>query len=44
LHVLEVLDAIDRSATTGTFEPVLTSFTRPESLPEDWDPHARTLA
>jgi predicted dehydrogenase len=44
LHVLEVLEAIDRSATTGAFEPVRTSFTRPAALPEDWDPHAGTLA
>jgi predicted dehydrogenase len=44
LHVLEILEAIDRSATTGAFEPVLSSFTRPSALPEDWDPHARTLA
>ena len=38
LHVLEILEAIDRSARTGAFEPVLTSFTRPAALPEDWDP------
>jgi predicted dehydrogenase len=44
LHVLEILEAIDRSAETGTFEPVQSSFTRPAALPEDWDPHAATLA
>ena len=44
LHVLEILEAIDRSAATGAFQPVLTSFTRPAPLPEDWDPHARTIA
>jgi predicted dehydrogenase len=44
LHVLEILEAIGRSAATGAFQPVLTSFTRPSLLPEDWDPHARTLA
>jgi len=44
LHVLEILEAIDRSAATGAFEPVLTSFTRPAPLPEAWEPHARTLA
>jgi predicted dehydrogenase len=43
LHVLEILEAIDRSALTGAFEPVLTSFSRPAALPEDWDPHAATL-
>jgi predicted dehydrogenase len=43
LHVLEILEAIDRSARTGAFELVLTSFTRPAALPADWDPHARTL-
>jgi predicted dehydrogenase len=44
LHVLEILEAIDRSAVTGAFEPVLTSFTRPAALPDDWDPFASTLA
>jgi predicted dehydrogenase len=44
LHVLEIMEAIERSAATGAFEPVLTSFARPAALPEDWDPHARTLA
>lgn len=44
LHVLEILDAIDRSGVTGAFEPVLTSFTRPAALPGDWDPFASTLA
>jgi predicted dehydrogenase len=43
LHVLEILEAIDRSAETGAFEPVLTNFSRPAALPEDWDPHAATL-
>jgi predicted dehydrogenase len=44
LHVLEILEAIDRSAATGAFEPVLTSFTRPAPLPGDWDPSVATLA
>jgi predicted dehydrogenase len=44
LHVLEIMEAIDRSVATGTFESVLTSFTRPAALAEDWDPHASTLA
>lgn len=44
LHVLEILEAIDRSAVTGAFQPVRTSFTRPGALPEDWDPHVSTLA
>ena len=44
LHVLEILEAIDRSAATGAFEPVLSSFASPAVLPEDWDPNASTLA
>jgi hypothetical protein len=37
------MEAIDRSAMTGAFESVLTSFTMPAALPENWDPHAFTL-
>ena len=44
LHVLEILEAINRSAVAGAFEPVLTSFTMPAPLRADWDPHACTLA
>lgn len=44
LHVLEIMEAIDRSATTGTFEPVHSTFSRPEPLPAGWDPHAAVLA
>lgn len=44
LHVLEIMEAIDSAAATGAFEPVRSSFTKPAVLPEDWDPHASTLA
>jgi predicted dehydrogenase len=44
LHVLETMEAIGRSIDDGTFEPVQTTFTVPDALAADWDPHARTLA
>jgi predicted dehydrogenase len=44
LHVLEIMSAIERSAASGEFEPVLTTFTRPDALAADWDPHATTIA
>ena len=40
LHVLEMMTAIERSGSTGAFEPVETGFDVPEALGEDWDPHA----
>jgi predicted dehydrogenase len=44
LHVLEIMEAIERSMSTGTFEPVRTTFAIPAALEPDWDPRARTLA
>jgi predicted dehydrogenase len=44
LHVLDIMTAIERSAATGEFEPVVTTFTRPDALAADWDPHAATIA
>jgi predicted dehydrogenase len=44
LHVLDIMSAIERSAASGEFEPVLTTFTRPDALAADWDPHATTIA
>jgi predicted dehydrogenase len=44
LHVLETMLAIERSAATGGFEEVHSSFTPPGPLPPRWDPHARTHA
>ena len=44
LHVLEIMEAIERSIRTGTFEPVRTTFTAPAALEADWDPRARTMA
>lgn len=42
LHVLDTMEAITRSLTGGTFEPVGTTFLVPDVLPADWDPLART--
>ena len=44
LHVLDTMEAIARSLTGGTFEPVRTTFPVPDVLPAGWDPQARTLA
>jgi predicted dehydrogenase len=43
-HVLETMTAIAESATTGEFRPVASECARPESLPQEWDPYAATLA
>ena len=43
LHVLETMEAIERSIARASFEPVRTTFTAPAALEADWDPHARTL-
>ena len=40
LHVLDTMEAVARSITTGTFEPVPTTFDTPGVLPADWDPYA----
>lgn len=42
LHVLEMMSAIERSATTASFEPVSTAFDTPSPLPSEWDPYVRT--
>jgi predicted dehydrogenase len=44
LHVLEIMEAIERSISAGTFEPVRTTFATPAALEAGWDPHARTVA
>ncbi len=44
LHVLETMEAIERSAAGHTFEAVRSAFERPAALAADWDPHAATLA
>ncbi len=44
LHVLEIMEAVERSIRAGTFEPVRTTFTAPAALEADWDPRARTMA
>jgi hypothetical protein len=43
LHVLDIMESIARSAETGSFEPVRSTFTVPAVLPADWDPSAATL-
>ena len=44
LHVLDTMESIARSAESGGFEPVGSTFTVPEILPAGWDPSASTLA
>lgn len=39
LHVLEMMTAIERSAASGAFEPVLTPFDIPAPLGAQWDPY-----
>jgi predicted dehydrogenase len=41
LHVLEMMTAIERSASTAAFEPVESVFAVPEALPAEWDPYVR---
>jgi predicted dehydrogenase len=43
LHALDIMESIARSAESGAFEPVTTTFTAPEPLAADWDPYAATL-
>ena len=40
LHVLELMAKSDRSAATGQFEPVVTTFDTPAPLSVKWDPYA----
>jgi len=42
LHVLETMEAIERSAGSGSFEPVRSGFTLPDALDASWDPRAQT--
>ena len=41
LHVLETMEAIDRSAADHSFQPVRSTFSGPEALDTGWDPKAR---
>jgi predicted dehydrogenase len=43
LHVLETMEAIDRSAADHAFQPVRSGFSLPEPLDPSWDPKASTL-
>ena len=38
LHVLDIMEAVARSITGGTFERVASTFAAPDALPADWDP------
>jgi hypothetical protein len=40
--VLEMMTAIERSASTADFEPVESVFDAPEALAAEWDPYVRT--
>jgi predicted dehydrogenase len=42
-HVLEVMVAVQASLSGAAFEPVDSGFMVPPPLPEEWDPHARTV-
>jgi predicted dehydrogenase len=44
LHILDIMVAIERSITSGAFEPVDSGFAMAQPLSEDWDPHARSIA
>ena len=44
LHVLDIMEAVARSITGGTFEPVATTFDTPDALPSDWDPCLRAVS
>jgi predicted dehydrogenase len=44
LHILEVMTAIERSATEATgFEPVKTTFDMPAALGAEWDPYVAAI-
>ena len=42
LHVLEIMEAIERSIADGAFEPVRSTFSPPDALDPGWDPKTRT--
>jgi predicted dehydrogenase len=41
LHVLEMMTAIEKSASTAAFEPVESVFDVPDALAAEWDPYVR---
>ena len=41
LHVLEMMTAIEKSASAAAFEPVESFFEVPDALAEEWDPYVR---
>jgi predicted dehydrogenase len=43
LHVLETMEAIERSAADHSYQLVRSAFSLPEPVDADWDPKARTL-
>lgn len=42
-HVLDIMESVAEAATSGAYVTVDSSFERPELLPADWDPKAKTL-
>jgi predicted dehydrogenase len=43
LHVLDTMEAVERSIAADAFEQVHSTFRLPELLDADWDPKARTV-
>jgi hypothetical protein len=39
LHVLEVMEAVERSTVSASFETVDSRFDTPAPLDEEWDPY-----
>jgi predicted dehydrogenase len=42
-HVLDVMESVSEAATSGSYVDVQSRVERPELLPDDWDPKAKTL-
>jgi len=42
-HVLDIMESVAEAAESGSYVTVDSTVERPELLPEDWDPKAKTL-
>ena len=42
-HVLDIMESVGEAAESGAYVTVGSTFERPELLPEDWDPKAKTF-
>jgi predicted dehydrogenase len=42
-HVLDIMESVSEAAISGNYVNVDSSIERPELLPDDWDPKAKTL-